>query len=118
MSYQPQPVRGQVTPIFKHDSWIPTTFDAQAGEMVDHVVYGGALFALLHHLRFFGLASVVSLLGVLLGATLWETIEVIRYVRWANAGSPQPRPQACDQFSYKDIVRALVGAVVMLAVAP
>lgn len=107
-----------MTPIFKNDPWIPTTFDAAAGEMVDHVVYGGTLVALLHHLRLFGLAPVVSLLGVLIGATLWETLEVIRYVRWVNAGSPQPRPQACDQFSYKDIVRALVGAVVMLLVAP
>lgn len=104
--------------IFKQDPWIPTTFDAPAGEMVDHVVYGAMLWALLHHLRLFGLSSVFSLFGVLIGAMLWETFELIRYVRWVKAGSPQPRPQACDQFSYKDIVRALVGAALMLLVAP
>jgi hypothetical protein len=94
-----------------------------APEKIDHVVYGAALWFVLTRLPL-PLLSGIALFLVL--AAGWEVLELIRYLQWRHAcqiaatvSPPQPappRPEVCDLFSYRDVCRDALGAVLAAGV--
>lgn len=78
----------------------------------------------------FGWAAAVFALGwayggtglgwasVIVGAVLVEAVEVVRYQSWAKNGFPLPWPFLTDKVSPKDLLVAVIAALVMQWLLP
>jgi hypothetical protein len=84
---------------------------AAGRDKVQHLVAGGLLALLL--VRWTPLGPWAALVGVLLVASAWEVVELVRYRRWrraVEAGAGSPWPFAADRMSWRDVVATVGGA--------
>ena len=89
-----------MTRFFAQDSW--TSFDK-----LDHATYGFAYWTVLQ--LFPSLGAQLMLFAA--GAVAVELTQYIRLATWESKGSPQPRPEFSDGFSYRDLAADMVGAL-------
>lgn len=104
MSPTPGWVYGPLDPI---DQWL-------GEDKLAHFGWAAAVFAL-------GWAyggNVRGWVGVLAGALLVEAVEVVRYQAWAKGGFPQPWPFLTDKVSPKDLLVAVIAAMLMMWLLP
>ena len=86
-----------------------TKYPFAGRDKVQHFMIGLILAVLLH--RFGSLTTLVIVLGL---SIVWEIVELVRYILWRKAVEKDPNipwPFAADQFSWRDILATVVGAL-------
>lgn len=89
-------------PLDLADSWV-------GEDKVAHFGWAAAVFALGWAYGGNGLGWA----GVIAGALLVEAVEVVRYQAWSKDGFPQPWPFLTDKVSPKDLLVAVIAAMLM-----